>query len=126
MKIGELKKFLLTAFSEKLKPLGFKKDGFGFKVIFNDFSYAIHFGSIDRDNSFPTSFSYSLAVKSLAIVMKHLDSFDAHFYTVIGGSQEALYEAKKYLVKNYDIYTENDARKMVEDHFKTKSIFFKT
>lgn len=115
MKLTDLKKLLFSTYGESLKPLGFKKEKYGFRKNDGNFSYFFNFSSIDRGNSYPTEFSYSLSVKSLARILSNVISFNGEYYQVTGGSQVNLFEVKKYPIKDYDIYTENDALSMAEE-----------
>lgn len=117
MKLTDLKKLLFSIYGESLKPLGFKKVKYGFMKINGDYAYNFIFSSLDRDNSFPTGFFYGLGSKSIANIIKKVVAVheDNSFYPMIGWRQVVLWEAKKYPVKDYDIYTEDDAEKMVAE-----------
>lgn len=115
MKLTDLKKILFSTYGESLKPLGFKKEKYGFRKNEGNFSYFFNFSSIDRDNSYPTEFSYSLSVKSLARILSNVIYFNGEYYQVTGGSQVNLFEMKKYPIKDYDIYTESDALSMAKE-----------
>ena len=115
MKKRDLEKLLNSGFSEKFKPFGFKKAKYEFLKINGDYSYDFIFSSVDRDNSFPTTFSYMLGCKSVTNLLRKVIHTRYEFYPIKGTGIADLFEDKKYPVKDYDIYTEDDAKKMVAE-----------
>ncbi len=115
MKKSDLEKLLNSCFREKLKPLGFKKYNSGFVKIKDDFSYKFILSSVNRDTSYPSTFAYMLSCKLVGSVLGNVIGISDAYFPVRGGGQAELWESKKYPVKDYDIYTEDDAKKMVAE-----------
>lgn len=116
MKITELTKYINEILKNKLSPLGFKKDGYGFTLNSNGFTKKIMFSSVDRDNSFPTSFGVWFGFLGVdRILLKALDNQAGLKKTKNGGQifirQVELFEQGVYPCKDYDIYTFEEANK---------------
>lgn len=118
MKISELTKYINESAKNKLSSLGFKKDGYGFTLNENGFTKKIIFSSVDRDNSFPTSYAvwFGLLVVD-KILYKATGNADEFKKVKHGGQifirQVELFEQGKYPIKDYDIYTFEQADQAV-------------
>lgn len=122
MKLTELKKFINEQLKIKLLPIGFKKDGYGYSLNTNDFTYKISISSIDRDNSFPTSFAFWAGFIGVDKIMLLATDNNEELKKLKSGSQlfvrqVELFELGKYPFKDYDIYTLDEAEKAISEIF---------
>jgi hypothetical protein len=122
MKLAELKKFINEQAKNKLLPIGFKKDGYGYSLNSNGFTYKISISSIDRDNSFPTSFAFWAGFIGVDKIMLLAVGNNEELKKLKSGSQlfirqVELFELGKYPVKDYDIYTFDEAEKAISEMF---------
>lgn len=115
MKKSEVSKFLSKGFGENYKSLGFKKWKYGYKKDSGMFSYTFGFSSSDMDNSFPSDFYYRLGSFSVGNILNCITPLIEKDVQIIGIGQADLFEAKKFPVLKYDIYTEEDINKMVNE-----------
>ncbi|CAM3089278.1 hypothetical protein [Flavobacterium frigoris] len=120
MKISELTKHINEAVKQRLSPLGFKKDGYGFTLNENGFTKKIIFSSIDRDNSFPTSFSVWFGFLGVDRVLFRATGNEVDLKKIKHGGQVfirqvELFEQGTYPFKDYDIYTFEQADDAVSE-----------
>ncbi|MDG3584161.1 hypothetical protein [Galbibacter pacificus] len=119
MKKSEVNRVLLNKLSDKFKKLGFKKrKGFLFKKD-KDYEYYIGYGIVDSDITFPSTFHYGISsVKVnnlLATILLERGLKKGDPYTVYGTKQTRLFDNGEFPVLEYDIETEKDITKMVND-----------
>ena len=67
------------------------------------------------DNSFPTTFYYTLGNIAVGNILNQITLLNERDAQIIGIGQADLFEAKKYPILKYDIYTEEDVNKMVSE-----------
>lgn len=114
MKKSEIRKILDKNFKERLKFYCFKKKGYGYQKILAKSQIDFQFSMVDSDNSFPSTFSYSLTNISVNQLLSNIFSCVREFW-LYSTAQIRLYDENKYPVLEYDIYTEEDALKMVDE-----------
>lgn len=114
MKKSEANKLLDKNFKERLKFYEFKKKGFRYVREYKGFIFDFGFALVDSDNSFPSKFSYALYCLIINEILSKI--FNKHKELILFSTgQYRLYEENKYPVLEYDIYTEEDALKMVDE-----------
>lgn len=119
MKKREVDSFLNKGFTGALKKYKPKKDKKRYLFVFGDIYLHFGYGVVDSDNSFPTTFSYKIGCRQLYQILSKVfpDRYNEKnkFPLAIGTGQIALFDEGKYPVLEYDIYTEQDAQKMVDE-----------
>ena len=115
MKISEVSKLLTKGFGEIYKPLEFKKWKYGYKKDVGKFSYTFGFASSNMDNSFPSTFYYRLGSHAIGNILNRIIPLTERDIQIIGIGQADLFEAKKFPILKYDIYTVEDVNKMVSE-----------
>lgn len=121
MKQSEVNKYLGANFDLVFKTKRFKKTQYRFVKNFGDLYIVFLYAVIDNDNSFPSHFSFGVGSHKLRILSRHIlpEKFvqikGNDFFTAIGTGQLRLFDEGKYPILEYDIYTETDAQKMVDE-----------
>jgi hypothetical protein len=129
MKLSEIRKALLIKANDSFQELGFKKVGDLIVKNIDDYQIYIGFGVVDNDNSFPTTFRYGIAMKSLNNIKKYclpergfkLNDFSGAY----GQKQTMLFDKKQYSILEYDIKSIADIDIMMNDllsYFKDKAL----
>ena len=119
MKLSEVKKELLSKAKERFKILGFKKQGNFIIKNVDDYQFYIGFGIVDNDNSFPTTFHYGIASKTLNNIKlcvfpdRGLKKND--FSGAYSQKQTLLFDKKEYPILEYNIKSIVDIDAMVYD-----------
>lgn len=121
MKKIEVTKLLNIGFKIMLDKNNFKKWKFGYiKELGNGTYYNFAFSSASYDTCFPTTFYFGIGSKDVKKISKKIlpENFtipENEFPTILSIGQKELFEAKKFPVFKYDIYTEEDVNKMVNE-----------
>jgi hypothetical protein len=119
MKKSEIRQYLESNFRVVLE--GLKKRKYRFYKDFGELYFAFGLGIIDSDNSFPSTFNYGIGNLNYSNLLNFMiDNLDLNFQkdkymTVFGSGQIRLFDEGKYPVLEYDICTEADAQKMVNE-----------
>jgi len=120
MKKSDVKKLLDREFKLRLGK-GVKKAKYNWIKPFGDLYIRFGYGIVDSDNSFPSSFYYSIGSLLFSNTMNHiikskkLNIQEDKYIAAIGTGQITLFDEGRYPVLEYDIYTEQDAQKMVDE-----------
>ena len=120
MKLGEVNKLLNAEFGNVLKKSGFKKSNYQFIKSIGDLYIKFLYAVIDSDISFPSYFSYGIGSFTVTHILKKIlpDKYDmpaTNYPISMGTGQFKLHDEGKYPVLEYDIYTEEDAKRMVSE-----------
>lgn len=121
MKKTEVSKLISSGVKNKLAG-DFKKMKFDhYLKYFGELYFDFGFGVVDSDNSFLTTFNYAFGSKKYSNVFNHmidvlgLNYQKSQFLFCYGFNQLRLFDEGKYPILEYDIYTEPDAQKMVDE-----------
>lgn len=120
MKASELKKYIHELIKDRLLPLGFRKHDSWYYKNEIGFTTSIIISSLNYDNSFPTSFSIAYGFVGVdKILLMATSSVNEANKCKIGGQifirQQELFEKGKYRIKDYDIYTFEQANEAVKE-----------
>ena len=100
---------------------GYQKKKYQFVKSRDDFYFVFMHTSVDSDNSFPSTFYFgigSLKIKKLLEFLfpnKYINITENNYPTQLRFHQIRLFDEGKYPILEYDIYTEEDAQKMVDE-----------
>jgi hypothetical protein len=118
MKKSEVTKKLNEGFQIKLNSQQFRKWKFGFIYENNDFYFDFGYSSASYDTCFPTTFYYGVGSNNVKEILKrvfpeNLSRPENTFPKIFSQGQKELFEEKKYPIFKYDIYSEDDVNKMI-------------
>jgi len=113
MKKVELNKYFDKQFKIALGN-GYKKKGYVLLKELGGIYFSLGFGIVNNDNSFPSTFSYCIGCKKINIIFTTILRGNEPFGCICTG-QLRLFDEGKYPVLEYDIKTEADAQKMVDE-----------
>lgn len=125
MKKADVTKLLNQGFSERLKPLKFRKCQYGFVKDYSDFFITLKYSSSSYDTVFPSSFYCGLGLKKILNVLKKMspdlmmhpsNQYPSNFML----HQVQMFSNNQYPLMKYEISTEADAQNMVSE----VSVFF--
>lgn len=116
MKKSEVRKILEDQFKKRLKEYGFNNKGYTFLKKISDTTFFINFlfSLIDSDNSYPSQFGFCLINQRINNIFSEIFRRNNDIW-LLSTNQSRLYEENKYPDLEYDIYTEEDALKMVDE-----------
>src|SRR6218665_80621 len=121
MKQKEVRKILENGVKARLGGV-FKKLKYGhYLKNIGDLYFDFGFGIVNSDNSFPSTFSCSFGCRSYSNLLNYMiDNLGLNFQKrdylfAYGIDQIRLFDEGKYPTLEYDIYTEADAQKMVDE-----------
>jgi len=121
MKEREVSKLLENGVKARLGGV-FKKLKYGhYLKNIGDLYFDFGFGIVNSDNSFPSTFSCSFGCRSYSNLLNYMiDNLGLNFQKsdylfACGIHQMCLFDEGKYPTLEYDIYTEADAQKMVDE-----------
>ena len=121
MKKVEVTKLLNSGFKKKLDKTHFKKWKFGYiKEMSDGFFYEFAFSSASYDTCFPTTFYCGIGLQNVKIILSKIFPEYAvvpeNAYPIVFSlHQKSLFEANKFPIFKYDIYTEEDVNEMVNE-----------
>ena len=113
MKKADLNKYLEKNFKLALGA-GYKKKKYSLQKELGEIFFSIGFGIVNSDNSFPSTFSYCIGSLNYNRIYTKIWEESEPFGCMCTG-QLRLFDEGKYPILEYDIYTEADAQKMVDE-----------
>lgn len=120
MKQSEVRKALETGFKVKFGNT-LKKHKYVLIKHFGEIYFDFGVGIVDYDNSFPSTFYFGFGNKIYSnLFNKMINQFGLNiqgnkFFIAIGTGQLRLFKEGKYPILEYDICTQADAQKMVDE-----------
>jgi hypothetical protein len=120
MKKAEVIKYLDNSFRSKILK-EYKKAKYSYVKVSNELYYSFGFAIVDLDNSFPTTFRFGIGSKKVKAILelvlpeKYKAMQENEYPPAIHFGQIVLFDEGKYPILEYDIYTEADAQKMVDE-----------
>jgi hypothetical protein len=120
MKKAELNKYLEKGFKEKLIS-DYKKKKYRYVKEYSQFYFTFMYSSVNLDEWYPTTFSFGIGSIKLKKILeqifpkKYIDFPENQFRPHLIYSQISLFDKGKYPILEYDIKSEVDAQKMVDE-----------